>query len=43
MIMEAIITAAPCNNAQSSNGCYCEGMVTEDNKQKKNTNDIIAG
>lgn len=42
MIMEAIITAAPCNT-QSPTDCYSEVMVTEDNKQKKNTNDIIAG
>lgn len=42
MTMEVIVTAAPCNS-QQSNDCYCEGMVTEDNKQKKNTNDIIAG
>lgn len=39
--METVITEVPCNQAtQMSN--YCEGMVTEDSKKKKTTNDIIS-
>lgn len=36
MITEVTPTQQACN-------CYCEGMVTEDNKDKKKTQDIIAG
>lgn len=38
--MEMIITTqqvAPCNQQE-----YCENMVTEDNKKRKTTNDIIS-
>ena len=35
MIME--VPVVPCKEQ------YCEGMVTEDNKKKKNTYDIISG
>lgn len=41
--METMITGAPCDVTNKVKDWYCEGMVTEDNKQKKNTNDIIAG
>lgn len=35
MVTEVTPTAAQCN-------CYCEGMVTEDAKDKKKTKDIIS-
>lgn len=31
---------APCKTVDG--GYYCEGIVTEDNKNKKKTNDIIS-
>lgn len=42
MTMEAMVTEAtpmvvPCDDA-----VYCEGMITEDGKNKKKTKDIIA-
>lgn len=39
------ITEVPCNPNDYPTYCvtYCEGMVTEDNKNKKKTQDIIAG
>ncbi len=40
--METVITEVPCNQNSLINN-YCEGMVTEDNKKKKTTNDIIKG
>lgn len=36
MIMTDQVTQVPCNC------CYCEGMVTEDAKDKKKTKDIIS-
>lgn len=38
--MEAMITEVTPMEAQCN--CYCEGMVTEDNKDKKKTKDIIS-
>lgn len=38
--METVITEVPCNQNQIHT--YCEGMVTEDSKKKKSTNDIIS-
>jgi len=35
------ITEVPCSSNITQT--YCEGMVTEDNKDKKKTQDIIAG
>lgn len=40
--METVITEVPCNQ-YIQNHTYCEGMVTEDSKKKKNTYDIISG
>lgn len=42
--METIITEVPCNQPNQPNQIhtYCEGMVTEDSKKKKSTNDIIS-
>lgn len=42
MTMETMITTEPCNWC-GCNETYVEGMVTEDNKNKKKTNDIITG
>lgn len=39
--METMIMGAPCNIQTTE--VYTEGMVTEDAKTKKKTNDIIAG
>ena len=39
--METVITEVPCNQT-GHNHTYCEGMVTEDSKKKKTTNDIIS-
>ena len=39
--METVITEVPCNQ-YGQNHTYCEGMVTEDSKKKKTTNDIIS-
>lgn len=39
--METMIMEIP--TAQACDECYCEGMVTEDKKDKKKTKDIIAG
>lgn len=36
--METMITEVPVVQCKEQ---YCEGMVTEDNKKNKNTNDII--
>ena len=42
--METVITEVPCNQTNQTNQIhtYCEGMVTEDSKKKKTTNDIIS-
>lgn len=43
--METVITEVPCNvpcNQTNQIHTYCEGMVTEDSKKKKTTNDIIS-
>lgn len=41
--METVITEVPCNQPnQIQIHTYCEGMVTEDSKKKKTTNDIIS-
>lgn len=37
-----MIITAQCNCIPNQE-TYCEGMVTEDNKDKKKTQDIIAG
>ena len=39
--METVITEVPCNQTNQIH-TYCEGMVTEDSKKKKTTNDIIS-
>ena len=39
--METVITEVPCNQTTLIH-TYCEGMVTEDSKKKKTTNDIIS-
>lgn len=39
--METVITEVPCNQYTQIH-TYCEGMVTEDSKKKKSTNDIIS-
>lgn len=39
--METVITEVPCNQPIQIH-TYCEGMVTEDSKKKKTTNDIIS-
>ena len=39
--METVITEVPCNQTTQIYP-YCEGMVTEDSKKKKTTNDIIS-
>ena len=39
--METVITEVPCNQYAQIH-TYCEGMVTEDSKKKKTTNDIIS-
>lgn len=39
--METVITEVPCNQTTQIH-IYCEGMVTEDSKKKKTTNDIIS-
>lgn len=38
--METIVTEVTPMVAQCN--CYCEGMITEDSKDKKKTKDIIA-
>lgn len=43
MTMETMITTEPCNWCGCGTETYVEGMVTEDNKNKKKTNDIITG
>lgn len=45
--METVITEVPCNQTNQIHKTnqihtYCEGMVTEDSKKKKTTNDIIS-
>lgn len=43
-MIETIVTEVPCNmSCNNYVDTYCEGMVTEDNKDKKKTNDIISG
>lgn len=39
--METVITEVQCNQTTQIH-TYCEGMVTEDSKKKKTTNDIIS-
>lgn len=39
--MEPVIMEVPCNQTNQIH-TYCEGMVTEDSKKKKTTNDIIS-
>lgn len=39
--METVITEVQCNQTNHIH-TYCEGMVTEDSKKKKTTNDIIS-
>lgn len=39
--METVITEVSCNQITQIH-TYCEGMVTEDSKKKKTTNDIIS-
>lgn len=39
--METVITEILCNPTNQIH-TYCEGMVTEDSKKKKTTNDIIS-
>lgn len=39
--METVIMEVPCNQTNQIH-TYCEGMVTEDSKKKKTTNDIIS-
>lgn len=39
--METVIMEVPFNQTNQIH-TYCEGMVTEDSKKKKTTNDIIS-
>lgn len=38
--METVIMEVPCNQTNQIH-TYCEGMVTEDSKKNKTTNDIV--
>lgn len=40
--METVIMEVPCNQTTNQIHTYCEGIVTEDSKKKKTTNDIIS-